>query len=445
MSVFLHLLLLCVGGAVGQTPTTVRPTPMPSVPVAQADYEALNKIFFDFDAYWAANASRHATCTASSAKIAFDTCFRGCDRFQCDTAGRVTRVNLGSGFVVGGAALQIVIQSQIGLLAALTDLTITLAGAVPTQVGFLTKLVSFSLIGQSATATSLPTTIGAWSKLTSLTLSTPSLTSLPTQIGRLTTLSSLLFECQGLVDLPTQLGQLQALKDIYVRVRSGVLPEGWSRATFVSVLAENANLSGKIPLFTFDGPPGRCLLRLNAFDTALSLCPLGCYCDRNIVPQPLPTLGSGVVVGRSDAGAPQAGSGNAGETQRVVDGDFRRDSGGSLDWVIAAFVVVGVLLGATVGAVVWLTIALRTALSRIAQQPSVVPEMHTARADDSVRAPSTTVSYATAPASGHYVKHASEIHEHMGGNSVRQYDALTAFEAGRAGANDNYDAHRRYN
>lgn len=379
--------------------------------MAQADYEALNRVVGDFDAYWAANASRHAMCTASAAKVAFDTCFRGCVAFDCDAAGRVMSLRLdGRDTLYGGAAVQSV-RSQIGLLTALTSLaTLLVDVAVPTQVGLLTNLVSVALISQFGAATSLPTAIGGWTKLTSLTLYTPSLMSLPTQVGRLTALTSLHLQCRSLAGLPTQLGRLQALNDVHLRVESGMLPGGWSAATFVSFRAENSSLSGKIPLFTFDGAPGACMLRLNAFDNATSLCPLGCSCDRNIVPQPLPTL---------------VGSGNASE----IDGSF--------DWVIAALVVGGMLLGVTVGVVVWLTIALRSALRRIMPQhdSGVATEMYTAR---SVRAPSTTVAFAPTPPSGHYVSHASEIHAHMGGNSVRQYDALTAVEAGHAVASDYY-------
>jgi hypothetical protein len=178
---------VCVSDIEGACPTPA-PTPL-LILIAQADYGALNRLVFDFDAFWSANSQSYPGCTAPTAREAIVSCFSACDRYslKCDANGRVTSLRLShendplflgigrqefNGQFGGPISL---LDSQIGVLTALTDLSISRVGSVPTQVGRLTNLVSLAMNdvfcqGTCANATSLPSSIGQLTKLTSLSI-----------------------------------------------------------------------------------------------------------------------------------------------------------------------------------------------------------------------------------------------------------------------------------
>ena len=358
-----------------------------------------------------------------------------CARLNCDSGGRVRTLSL------FGFNNSFILRSQIGSLSALTHLALNyLAGTVPTQFGLLSNLVSFSfLFGSSDSrmpATSLPTTIGLWTRLETLRLESASLLSLPTQVGRLTALKTLQLVCPNMVGLLAQFGNMRSLSQVSLQINGGSLPAGWANNKFQSIVA-SSSLTGTIPLFTFDGARGGCSLRGNKFDNAASLCPRFCECDTDIVLQPQLTLppptsttepsittnGSGSAVGE-----PETTIGPISAVSTTVPVGPAADPTDA-DWMLIALIVVGsVLIAVLVLAGVY-CVGLRRR-----RQSAGPTELHTARAD-SLRALSIAedpgAHYGIVPAakpSSHYLKHAGEFK--VAQSDPHNYAALSATEAG---------------
>lgn len=237
--------------------------------------------------------------------VFFDLCFRGCEKFQCNSQGRPTSLALGraipdltdeGGFYVNS------LTPAIGSLAALTSLEIALPTIVwVSELARLTNLQTLiiseplnfpngSIIPFPGTPMTLPTFLGALSGVTRLSVTSRSLVALPTEIGLLPSLTSLEISCPNLTSIPSELGLLSNLTTIRLAMRAGQLPRAFEGKRFFGFDAVNANLSGQLPLFVYDGPADGCQLRGNKFDTTTSLCPFGCQCDRTVVLQPPLTL-----------------------------------------------------------------------------------------------------------------------------------------------------------
>lgn len=272
--------------------------------ISRADFGTFSTAVFDFGRFTRNQSSSQSTFVAIQCRRAapptattdpftfFNDC-QGCSAFSldCDVGGRVRRVSIGderSPFI-GAAELSLyattTISSTIALFGALTSLTISRPGPIPSSVAALTSLTS--LVYSAQTSTSLSSTIGLLAQLESLSIA---LTALPTALGLLTKLTNLAVSAANVTGLPAELGNLKALETVSIRVKGGQLPHGWAGLKVSSFSAGQSGLTGSIPLFVFNGADNTCTLRQNNFDSSVSLCPRGCACDNDIVPQPLPTL-----------------------------------------------------------------------------------------------------------------------------------------------------------
>ncbi len=277
-----------------------------SVNISRPDFGAFNTAVFDFARFarnqsaaslFASFACRRAMLTATTDPYTFFNDCEGCFMFNldCDVGGRVRRVAVGdeqrNPFIGSGEVAlyaTATISSTIAQFGALTSLTISLPGPIPSSVAALTALSSFVYSAQ--TSTTLSSTVGLLAQLESLSIQAAALTALPTALGLLTKLTNLAVSAANVTSLPAELGALKALKAVSIRVKSGQLPAGWAGLKVSSFDVGQSGLTGAIPLFVFNGADNTCTLRQNSFDSSVSLCPRGCACDNDIVPQPLPTL-----------------------------------------------------------------------------------------------------------------------------------------------------------
>jgi hypothetical protein len=315
---FSGVLAVWVGWAVAQT-TSSQPQSTPSSMnnIAQADFAALNAALYNFSAYFNGSVKilggDQTFCSDPAPSpppplVYFDVCFRGCVQFQCNNQGRPTTLVLGRpDFDIELDERYFVnsIHPAIGNLNALTSLEITLPPPVVwvSEMARLTNLRFFTITESTyfrngtpipfpgaGIQMTLPTFLGSLSNLVRLAVQSRSLVALPTEIGLLPSLTSLDLLCPNLTSIPSEIGLLANLTNIRLNIRSGELPSAFDGKRFFGFDAVNANLSGKLPLFVFDGPADACQLRGNKFDTTTSLCPFGCQCDRTVVLQPPLTL-----------------------------------------------------------------------------------------------------------------------------------------------------------
>ena len=126
------------------------------------------------------------------------------------TMKKIRRLNLMVNYLSGTLA------SEFGLLPEFQALVLRtsghISGAIPSQLGLLTKMTHISLSGASITGT-IPTQVGMLSLLENLDLDRLSMGgTIPSQLGMLTNLESLGLEYNSFIGtVPTELGQLSKL------------------------------------------------------------------------------------------------------------------------------------------------------------------------------------------------------------------------------------------
>ena len=120
----------------------------------------------------------------------------------------------GSGGYGTGRALLTKLPSQIGQLANLRELRLSLNSIknVPSEIGDLKSLRKLDLSGN--TLRTLPESIGKLLKLETLDLSNTSLTGLPDSIGNLSKLETLDLSNTSLTELPVAIGKLESLETL---------------------------------------------------------------------------------------------------------------------------------------------------------------------------------------------------------------------------------------
>jgi hypothetical protein len=297
--------------------------PSTGVNISQADFSALNSVFYNFNAAFSGQVffffrggtefcrQMESPTPPPPPVVVFDVCLQGCSlpSFLCNSEGHPTTLAIGRPtldlYSVNDSLYVATLSSAIGNLNSLTSLEIVLPAIVwVSEVTRLSNLRTLTISEQSRLRTSagtvvvpkstppmtLPTFLGALSGLTRLAVESRSMVEIPTELGLLSALNALDLNCPNLTSFPSELGLLRNLTTIRLAAGGGQLPSAFEGKRFLRFEAIDSKLSGKLPLFVFDGPADACQLRGNQFDTNTSLCPFGCQCDRTVVLQPPLTL-----------------------------------------------------------------------------------------------------------------------------------------------------------
>jgi Leucine-rich repeat (LRR) protein len=168
---------------------------------------------------------------------------------ECDINRTVVRLVLESSFLRGP------VPPEIALLAQLADLNLAsnnqVNGTLPSEIGALTRLTSLALSGDKLSGR-LPTEVGKLTMLASLKLDNQYFTGpLPTEIGLLTRLTDLsLTRNQFTSSIPTEVGFLTLLNrfDFFGNNFTSTIPTEVGRLTSATTFHVYDNeLSGQIP------------------------------------------------------------------------------------------------------------------------------------------------------------------------------------------------------
>jgi hypothetical protein len=138
---------------------------------------------------------------------------RSIQRPNCNAAGDYVNLVLGFNGVSGIIPPEIALLSELTLIDLSGGTPLTLTGSLPSELGLLTLLQSFSAQRNSLTGF-LPPEIGAWTALAQLDLSENKFSGpLPSDIGSLTALTALNLTTNEFTgDLPTTFAQIVGLQ-----------------------------------------------------------------------------------------------------------------------------------------------------------------------------------------------------------------------------------------
>ena len=202
--------------------------------------------------------------------------------YQSDTLSSLSIVSDNPENLYSGPGISGTLPTEIGNLAALTQLTLSnnlLSGSIPTQLGSLTGL-TWLLLDNNLFSGSIPTQLGSLTALTDLSLSGNRLTgSIPVELGSLTNLDWLILHNNLLSgSIPAQLSSLTNLTNFRLNknLLSGSIPAQLgslapSQSGKLSLFAFCENhLSGALPTALRTG------VTLQGYPTGGTYDPIGC-------------------------------------------------------------------------------------------------------------------------------------------------------------------------